>query len=84
MRKRMKNKYDEDFPSDHAYEIPDFLPPPSELAKAKQIVTVTIGLDLDTINFFKEQAAKRGKKYQRMIREVLDRYTDYYRPKKSA
>ncbi len=59
-------------------QVADFLPPPSELAKARTIVTVTIGLDLETINFFKKQAEKRGAKYQRMIREVLDRYAGHY------
>jgi len=79
MRKKRKNRFDEDFPSENAYEIPDFLPPPEELAKAKTSVTVTIALDAETISFFKKQAKKRGKKYQKMIREVLARYAHHYR-----
>lgn len=81
MKKKIKNRFDEDFPSKHAYKVPDFLPPPSELAKAKTIVTVTIGLDLKTIDFFKAEAEKHGRKYQRMIREVLDRYAEHHRKK---
>ena len=60
-------------------EVPDFLPPPEELAKAKTTVIVTIGLDLETIEFFKKQAKKRGAKYQKMIREVLNRYADHFK-----
>ncbi len=73
-----KRTVDPDFPSENAVEIPNFLPPPEELAKAKTKVIITIGLDAETISFFKKQAAKRGKKYQKMIREVLERYAQYY------
>ena len=73
-----KKRVDPDMPSDNWVEIPDFLPPPEELAKAKRII-VTIGLDLETVNFFKKQAAKRGAKYQKMIREVLDRYAQHFK-----
>ena len=64
-------------PSENSFEVPDFLPPPEELAKAKTVV-VTIGLDAETIAFFKRQAKKRGAKYQKMIREVLSRYANHY------
>jgi len=72
---------------DSSYEMPtgevrivkDFLPPPEELAKAKVIVKVTIGLDLATIRFFQAQARKHKTKYQRMIREVLGRYASNYK-----
>ena len=77
MRKKRKEKFDEDFPSKHAYRVPDFLPPPEELAKAKTVIT-TMGLDAQTIAFFKREAKKRGKKYQKMMREVLKRYADHY------
>ena len=59
--------------------VPDFLPPPSELAKAKTVVKVTLALDQPTLEFFKKEAQKHNTKYQRMIREVLDRYTSHYR-----
>ena len=57
--------------------VPDFLPPPHELAKAKTVIT-TIGLDAETIAYFKREAKKRGRKYQKMMREVLKRYADHY------
>lgn len=60
-------------------EVPDFLPPPEELAKAKTRIITTIALDAETIAFFKKQAKKRGAKYQKMIREVLDRYVQHYK-----
>ena len=70
---------DEDFPVGKLTRVPDFLPPPEELAKAKVIVKVTIGLDLATVRFFQEQARKHKTKYQRMIREVLNNYTSHYK-----
>ncbi len=70
---------DEDFPAGKLTRIPDFLPPPNELAKAKAIVKVTIGLDQVSVDFFKRQAKKHKTKYQRMIRAILDRYTARYR-----
>lgn len=73
-----KKKIDPDMPIGKLVEAPDFLPPPHELAKANTIVVVTIGLDKETIEFFKKQAKKRGTKYQRMIRELLNRYVSHF------
>ena len=55
-------------------EVEDFLPSPAELAQAPEVVKVTIGLSSDSIEFFKEQAAKHNTSYQRMIRRLLDEY----------
>ena len=74
-----KRTVDPDFPSERAIEVPNFLPPPEELAKAKTMIIVTIGLDSETISFFKKQAEKHGTKYQKMIREVLERYAHHYK-----
>lgn len=74
-----KEKYDDDMPSGRWVEVPDFLPPPEELANAK--VTITINLDRKTLEFFHKAAKKNGGKYQRMIREVLARYAAYYEKK---
>lgn len=74
-----KKTVDPDMPSGNWTEVPDFLPPPAELAKAKTTVIMTIGLDLETIVFFKKQAKKHGRKYQKMIREVLNRYADHFK-----
>ncbi len=77
MKKKRKRKIDPDMPIGKLTEIPNFLPSPEELAKAK--VVVTMNLDADTLEFFKKKAAKRGAKYQRMINEVLSRYAEYYK-----
>ncbi len=77
MKKRRKVE-DPDMPSDNSFEIPDFLPPPHELANAQTLVITTIGLDLETIKFFKREAKKHGGKYQKMIREVLKRYAEHH------
>ena len=52
----------------------DFLPAPSELALPEDTVKVTISLKRSSVEFFKRAAEKHHAKYQRMIREVLDRY----------
>ena len=66
-------------PKGKLIEIKDFLPPPSQLAMPDVTVKVTIALSSSTVNFFKIQARKHKTKYQKMIREVLDRYTFQYR-----
>jgi predicted DNA binding CopG/RHH family protein len=84
MKKRKKKReMDSDMPVGELTVIPDFLPPPSELAKAKTLITMNV--DAETMEFFKREAKKKGGKYQRMMREVLKRYADYYgKGKKSA
>ena len=76
--KKRKRTVDPDMPVGKLKIIPDFLPPPEELAKAKVTVIVTIGLDPETISFFKKQAKRHGTKYQKMIREVLNRYANHF------
>lgn len=72
-----KKKIDDDMPTGKLIEVPDFLPPPEELAKAKTKIIYT-RLDAKTIAFLKKEAKKRGEKYQKMIREVLSRYASHY------
>lgn len=69
---------DEDFPVGKLTEVPNFLPPPSELAKAPTLVRITIALDKSSLDFFQKQAAKYKTKYQRMIRSVLSHYVSSY------
>lgn len=76
---KKKTKVDDDMPIGRLIRIVDFLPPPSELAKAPRLVRVTIELDAESIDFFQKQAEKHKTKYQRMIREVLKRYVAYFR-----
>lgn len=79
LMKKRKTKVDSDMPVGKLTQVKDFLPPPSELAKAKRLVRITIALDWDSLQFFQSEAKKNKTKYQRMIREVLDRYVSNYK-----
>lgn len=54
--------------------VTDFLPSPAELAKAEEIVKITISLSSKSIDFFKNQASEHNVPYQRIIRKLLDEY----------
>ena len=54
--------------------VEDFLPSPAELALEEETVKVTIALSKTSVDFFKQQAAKYGTSYQKMIRRLLDAY----------
>jgi predicted DNA binding CopG/RHH family protein len=56
--------------------IPDFLPPPEQLAFREEGVKVTIALSRRSVEFFKSHAARHQTQYQRMIRRLLDAYVD--------
>jgi predicted DNA binding CopG/RHH family protein len=56
--------------------IPDFLPPPSELAFREEGVKVTLALSKKSVEFFKSEASKHQTQYQRMIRRLLDAYVE--------
>jgi len=58
--------------------IPDFLPPPEELAFRQEGVKVTIALSKKSVEFFKSEATKHHTQYQRMIRRLIDAYVDTY------
>ncbi len=60
--------------------IPDFLPPPEELAFRDEGVKVTIALTKRSVDFFKAEAAKQRTQYQRMIRRLLDAYAEHHSP----
>lgn len=81
MSKEMDPRNDENYqdaPEDieqaltSAERIEDTLPPPEELVRKKQ--SVTIRLDADVVEWFKEQ----GGQYQTLINEVLRRYKDHF------
>lgn len=59
--------------------IPDFLPSPEELALKDDTVKVTISLSKSSVEFFKAEAIKNKTQYQKMIRRLLDAYTDAHR-----
>jgi predicted DNA binding CopG/RHH family protein len=56
--------------------IPDFLPPPEELAFREEGVKVTLALSKRSVDFFKSEASRHQTQYQRMIRRLLDAYVD--------
>jgi len=69
-----------DEPMEFGGRIPDFLPPPDKLIFRDDAVKVTITLSSRSVQFFKDEAAKRGVQYQRMIRRLLDAYVDAFAP----
>lgn len=64
--------------------VPDFLPPPSELAFREEGVKVTLALSKRSVDFFKSEASRHQTQYQRMIRRLLDAYVDAHQPAGSA
>lgn len=74
---RKKIKYTEEA-MDDAVVIPDFLPPPHQLAFREEGVKVTLSLSKRSVDFFKAEAAKNNTQYQRMIRHLLDVYVDRF------
>ncbi len=54
--------------------VPDFLPSPEILAQAQVVERVTIGLNYEVLQFFRNEAKKHKVSYQRMIRDLLSNY----------
>jgi len=73
----MKNriKYTDE-PMGDVRVVADFLPPPDQLVFKEDNVKVTISLSRNSLDFFKEQAARRKTPYQKMIRNLLDAYAE--------
>jgi len=59
--------------------VPDFLPSPEELALKDDTVKITISLSRSSVEFFKAEAIKNKTQYQKMIRTLLDVYTDTHK-----
>ena len=79
----MKNIYNDPEKSvkeawDSAVLVEDFLPSPSELVRKPTKEKITISIDSDCVNFFKEVAKKNHTKYQSMMNEVLSQYAKHY------
>ena len=55
--------------------VSDFLPSPAELAFKEDTIKVTIALSRESVEFFKHEAQKNHTHYQKMIRRLLDSYT---------
>jgi len=58
--------------------VKDFLPKPEELVFKEDTVKVTLNLSKSSIDFFKEIAQRHGSQYQKVIRNLLDKYTSNY------
>ena len=58
--------------------VPDFLPRPEDLVFRDEGVKVTIALSKRSVEFFKTEARKHDTQYQRMIRRLLDVYTEHH------
>lgn len=73
-----RKKIDPNKPIGKMTRVDDFLPPPEELIIPHETVKVTIFLSKSSLDFFKDEATKHHTKYQRMIRELVDRYAMQY------
>ena len=73
-----KKTIHQDMPIGKLTKIKDFLPPPNALVTTEETVKVTISLKKASVAFFKHEADKHHTKYQKMIRELLDRYATQY------
>lgn len=58
--------------------VRDFLPLPEDLVFQEEGVKVTIALSKRSVKFFKDEAQKHRTQYQRMIRRLLDAYTEHH------
>ena len=67
-----------DFPIGKLTRIKDVLPPPERLVVPEDTVKVTLLLSKSSIRFFKRKAAQHRTKYQRMLRELVDRYAEQF------
>lgn len=69
---------DKDMPIGKMKRVSDFLPPPEELVIPEDTVKVTISLSRASVDFFKRQAKLYHIKYQRMLRQLVDKYAVFY------
>ena len=75
----MKRKIpDINMPIGKLKEAKDVLPAPEELASSERTVKVTLRLSADSIKFFKCFAQKHHTKYQKLIRRLVDAYTEKF------
>lgn len=75
MKKKIKYT---DEPMSKIRVVKDFLPPPDQLAYKEDTVKVTLFLSKFSVDFFKSEAAKYHTKYQKMIRNLLDEYSQQH------
>lgn len=73
-----KRTNEPDFPIGRLTRVKDILPPPDKLVAPEDNIKVTLLLSKSSVRFFKQQAAQHRTKYQRMLRELVDRYTEQF------
>ena len=73
-----KRTSDPVFPIGKLRRMKDVLPPPERLVVPDETIKVTLLLSKSSIKFFKQQAEQHRTKYQRMLRELVDRYTEQF------
>jgi predicted DNA binding CopG/RHH family protein len=83
MKKTKKSKYSEQQLGEIKI-VKDFLPPPEKLVLKDETVKITLSLTKSSIDFFKKQAKRHHTQYQKMIRVLLDRYSEQHDLRKSA
>lgn len=66
---------------DDAKIIKDFLPAPEALLSHENSVKITLSLNKNSIDFFKEKAIENHISYQKMLRRVIDLYVSYHNMK---
>ena len=59
--------------------VDDFLPQPDQLVLKEETVKVTLALTRESVDFFKKIAREQHTHYQKMIRALLEQYTEHYR-----
>ena len=63
--------------------IVDFLPPPEKLVKKNEKEKITIMLDKENVNYFRNEAKKLGVGYQTMINNLISDYVAKVMAKRS-
>ena len=61
--------------------VEDFLPPPQDLAKAAQVVTIKVPFEVDALEFYRSLAQTHRLTVKEVIKRVLDDYRDCYSAK---
>lgn len=63
---------------DHAVIIKDFLPSPEEFTRKSKKEKITIAIDKDSLDLYKQYAKKHNAKYQTMINGVVSSYAEKF------
>jgi predicted DNA binding CopG/RHH family protein len=77
IKRKRKNSLSE--PIGKVKIIEDFLPSPGKLLVKPKPVKITITLNQDSVDFFKQIGHKEHVPYQKLIRALLDKYASHYR-----